>query len=81
MIRAGDDRLEGAKAVAAELGWPVQRVYHVMSLPPAERAIAVPVWKEPLCGIVSTRSAIADYHRRRAMEATLTVMPAEEQAA
>jgi hypothetical protein len=69
MTTAAEDRLEGAQAVADELGWPVHRVYHTVGRPKAERRNLVPIWKEPGVGIVSTRSAIADYHRRRAAEA------------
>jgi hypothetical protein len=67
--RIAADRLEGAQEVARELGWPVHRVYHTIQRLKSERRDLVPMWKEPGVGIVSTRSAIADYHRRRAAEA------------
>jgi hypothetical protein len=81
MIRAADDRLEGAQAVADELGWPVQRVYNLMSRPKGDARIGVPIWKEPGCGIVSTRTAIADYHRRRAADATGPELQVQDHAA
>jgi hypothetical protein len=67
--------------VARELGWPVHRVYHTIQRLKSERRDLVPMWKEPGVGIVSTKSAIADYHRRRAAEAMESDDQAQDPAA
>src|SRR5579883_79581 len=64
-----DDLLEGAEAIAAELGWPRRRVYHVVEI-----AGGWPIWKEN--GIIfSARSALRAHIENRARDAMNKTRP------
>ena len=59
-----DDLLEGAEAIAAELGWPRRRVYYTIESGSGEW----PIWREG--GVItSTRSALRQHLAARAQEA------------
>lgn len=62
--RVGDDLLYGARAIAAEMKWPVSRVYSVV-----EAKSGWPIWKETGAGLVSSKSALKAYVERRKQEA------------
>lgn len=66
-----NDLLEGAEAIAAELGWSRRRVYYAV-----EQGSGWPIWREG--GVItSTRSALRSYLFARAQEA-MTKEPRSE---
>ncbi|HLG85568.1 MAG TPA: hypothetical protein VKZ79_00040 [Alphaproteobacteria bacterium] len=61
--KISDDLLEGADAIASELGWPRRRVYYTI-----ESGSGWPIWREG--GVItSTRSALKNHLAARAKEA------------
>jgi hypothetical protein len=56
------DLLEGADAIAAELGWSRRKVYDAY-----ERKLGWPIWKDG--SLFSTRSALRNYVAMRAQAA------------
>ena len=68
-ISVADDLLEGAEAIAAELGWSRRRVYYAV-----EQGSGWPIWHEG--GVItSTRSALRSYLSARAQEAMTKEAP------
>lgn len=53
------DLLYGAKAIAEALGCKPRRIYHL-----AEHG-RMPIWHEPGIGLVSRKSSLEDYFKKR----------------